>query len=196
VFSKICKERTSTTCWIYLGMALIQLEELEAAEDAITQANILDNNNPTVWGLSCLLCLKYGSQRVTQARFCLKNALSLGIKDVDLISQIGELLEKSRMFTEVMQIYSIVPKIDPKNGEILEKLGYLYCNEENPLKDREASVECLKKAVELVKGENNKTNIVQTLQALLISLNREFELNQYLKYLPDAGGNDHHDDFD
>ena len=156
----------------------------------------MDNNNPTVWGLNCLLCLKYGSQRITQARFCLNNAVQLGIREVDLISQIGELLEQSNMFTEVMQIYSLVPSIDPNNGEILERLGYLYCNEENPLKDKDASVDCLKKAVELVKGETNKTNIVQTLQALLLSMNREFELNPYLKYLPDAGGIENQDDFE
>lgn len=36
VFSKICKERVSTTAWTYLGMSLLKLGEMEAAEDAIS----------------------------------------------------------------------------------------------------------------------------------------------------------------
>jgi uncharacterized protein HemY len=36
VFLKICKDTISTTAWIYLGLSLIKLGELEAAEDAIS----------------------------------------------------------------------------------------------------------------------------------------------------------------
>ena len=60
VFLKCCKERVSTTSWIYLGLSLLRLNELGQAEDAITQANILDNINPKVWGLMTILCLSMG----------------------------------------------------------------------------------------------------------------------------------------
>lgn len=36
VFTKLCKDSVSTTAWIYLGLSLIKLGELEAAEDAIS----------------------------------------------------------------------------------------------------------------------------------------------------------------
>ena len=71
VFTKLCKDSVSTTAWIYLGLSLIKLGELEAAEDAISQANILDNNNPNSWGLSTILCLSFEKERLQQARFCL-----------------------------------------------------------------------------------------------------------------------------
>ena len=64
VFLKICKDTISTTAWIYLGLSLIKLGELEAAEDAISYANILDNNNPNAWGLSTILCLSFGKDRL------------------------------------------------------------------------------------------------------------------------------------
>lgn len=35
VFLKCCKERVSTTSWIYLGLSLLRLGELAPAEDAI-----------------------------------------------------------------------------------------------------------------------------------------------------------------
>jgi tetratricopeptide (TPR) repeat protein len=58
VFRKACKERMSTTAWIYLGMSLLRLGEVIAAEDAIDQANILDNQNCLSWALSSLICLQ------------------------------------------------------------------------------------------------------------------------------------------
>ncbi len=61
VFLKVCKDRMSTTAWIYLGLSFIRLDELAAAEDAISQANILDNTNPLPWALSTILCLKFGT---------------------------------------------------------------------------------------------------------------------------------------
>jgi len=57
VFRKACKERMSTTAWIYLGMSLLRLGDTIAAEDAIDQANILDNENCLSWALSSLICL-------------------------------------------------------------------------------------------------------------------------------------------
>lgn len=58
VFRKACKERMSTTAWIYLGMSLLRLKDLDGAEDAIDQANILDNENCLSWALSSLICLQ------------------------------------------------------------------------------------------------------------------------------------------
>jgi len=43
---------------------LLRLGELPAAEDAIAQANILDNTNPLVWALSAVTCLTFGKHRI------------------------------------------------------------------------------------------------------------------------------------
>ena len=94
VFLKVCKEKISTNAWYYLGLSLLRLNELEPAEDAISQANILDNQAPDVWGLNAILCLKYGKQRLTQARYCMNEALRLGLKDIAIIEEIGDLFEQ------------------------------------------------------------------------------------------------------
>lgn len=64
VFLKCCKEMVSTTSWIYLGMSLLRVGELAQAEDAISQANILDNTNPKIWALMTILCLTTGPSRL------------------------------------------------------------------------------------------------------------------------------------
>ena len=93
VFNKVCKERVSTNAWFYLGLSLVRLGELAAAEDAIAQANILDNLNPQTWALNAILCLKYGQKRLQQACFALEQALSLGLKDLLLLEELGDMLE-------------------------------------------------------------------------------------------------------
>jgi len=37
--------------------------------------------------------MRYGKQRVHQARFALKNAVQFGIKDAELLEQLGDLFE-------------------------------------------------------------------------------------------------------
>ena len=93
VFLKCCKERVSTTSWIYLGLSLLRVGDLAAAEDAIAQANILDNTNPNVWGLMTILCLTTGAQRLAQANLSFKEAIDLGLKDHQQIEEIGDLYQ-------------------------------------------------------------------------------------------------------
>jgi tetratricopeptide (TPR) repeat protein len=63
VFLKCCKQGQndflpSTTAWISLGISQLRLGEYLLAEEAFTQANILDHLNPRPWGLLTVLCLQ------------------------------------------------------------------------------------------------------------------------------------------
>jgi len=102
---KVCKERKSTNSWFFLGLSLLRLGELPAAEDAIAQANILDNLNPLIWALNAILCLKYGKQRLNQACFALEQALNLGLKDSLLLEELGDMLEAQGLHEEAVQVY-------------------------------------------------------------------------------------------
>lgn len=41
-------------------LLFLQLGDLADAEDALTEANILDNMDPEVWAYLCLVCLQTG----------------------------------------------------------------------------------------------------------------------------------------
>lgn len=41
---------------------ILQLGELEDAEDALSEANILNNSDPEVWAYLSLVCLRSGRQ--------------------------------------------------------------------------------------------------------------------------------------
>ncbi len=57
---------------MYLGLSLLRLGELALSEDAFTQANILDDLNPKVWGYMAILCLTVGKDRSVQAEICFR----------------------------------------------------------------------------------------------------------------------------
>uniref|UniRef100_A0A4W4H9T8 Uncharacterized protein n=1 Tax=Electrophorus electricus TaxID=8005 RepID=A0A4W4H9T8_ELEEL len=96
-----CYERTldfvtdaSDTHHIYIRLGSIYLQsgelgELAEAEDALTEANILDNGNPEVWGYLSLVCLKTG--RKVEAEQSYKYALKFNLPEEPLLQEIKEL---------------------------------------------------------------------------------------------------------
>jgi tetratricopeptide (TPR) repeat protein len=78
--------------WHGLGDAYLHLNHLDAAEEALNQANILDDENPEIWGSLCLLNLKKSVAPpglFTKARQCLTQAINLGITNGWLLNLIG-----------------------------------------------------------------------------------------------------------
>lgn len=54
-----------------------QLGELSEAEDALSEANILNNSDPEVWGYLALVCLQTGRQ--LEAEQAYKYAVKVGV---------------------------------------------------------------------------------------------------------------------
>eukprot|EP00347_Sterkiella_histriomuscorum_P008804 403343688 len=188
VFLKNCKEFTSTTSWMYLGLSLLRLGELHLAEDAFTQANILDNLNPKVWGYMTILCLYYGKDRRAQAEMCFKEAIQVGLKDIEILEEIGDLYAKENLLDLATESFKRLVEIDPKHGEGWQKLADVYCSnnqQKQSHNERSLAIESYKKAIELVEGENNKSKIALTLKELLQNEGREEEIEPYRKYLLD-----------
>lgn len=58
VFSKCCEESPTSTSWTLLGLSCLYLNELNEAEEVLTEGNIMDEQNPANWGALALLCVK------------------------------------------------------------------------------------------------------------------------------------------
>ena len=59
-YLRACRKTPSSQTWRGVGVACYHLNDLPQAEDALCEANILNNLDSTVWGYLTLVCLKVG----------------------------------------------------------------------------------------------------------------------------------------
>ncbi|NXW63916.1 CFA70 protein, partial [Eurystomus gularis] len=74
-----CKNAASCLTWLGVGIACYRLDEMVEAEDALSEANALNNTNAEVWGYLTLICLHGG--RELEAEQCYKYTIKLGLKN-------------------------------------------------------------------------------------------------------------------
>lgn len=80
-----------------------QLNELEEAEDALMEANVLDNKDAEVWGYLSLVCLKTG--RKVEAEQSYKYAIKVRVMSLLRVSRINKDLWYFTFHWSKRQIY-------------------------------------------------------------------------------------------
>uniref|UniRef100_H3AYL6 Cilia and flagella associated protein 70 n=1 Tax=Latimeria chalumnae TaxID=7897 RepID=H3AYL6_LATCH len=85
-----CKKSPTCLSWLGVGVACYRLGEVTEAEDALSEANILNNSNPEVWGYLTLVCLQK-TGRQFEAEQSYKYAAKLNLKNQMLLREIEEL---------------------------------------------------------------------------------------------------------
>ncbi|GBG84318.1 hypothetical protein CBR_g38288 [Chara braunii] len=95
-FLQACRADPGVSTWLGAGVAFYNLGDLKHAEQALSEANIYDHENPLVWGYLALVCL--AADRKDEAQSALKEALKRGLDDGQLLGDIGQAYKKLGLF--------------------------------------------------------------------------------------------------
>ena len=91
-FLLACKRSPTAFSWLGVGIACYRMGDLSEAEDALCEANILNNADPEVWGYLAMVCLRSG--RKVEAEQAYKYALKVNLCDEKLLEEIGRLQDE------------------------------------------------------------------------------------------------------
>ena len=84
-----CRVHSSSSLLLLVGICCLRLERMEDAEDALLEANLLDNRNPDVWCYLSLFCLSCANNRLEEAEKALDQAIRLQLDSTALLRELA-----------------------------------------------------------------------------------------------------------
>ena len=162
VFLQILKDSVyHSFAWRYLGLSLTNLEEYEAADEALNEAILLDIENPLTWAYLTMFCIKV--KRGEQSLACLNELIKMKFNQIDITSEIASLFYKENEINIAANLYKRIINFDKTYIDAQVKLAEIYFMKFDESKKKEA-IEILKNSLQYAMDDKEKRNILQFIQ--------------------------------
>lgn len=172
-FIKACRMEPTASSWLGLGEACVGLGEFSQAEEALSEANILDHLNPTIWGWITLVCLRSNKQDEADQAF--QEALKQDLQDGPLLLDVGLEYKKVGQLSvaEGAARRALKHAVSALGRKLLGDIQV----EQNQL---DAAVDSYKQALEMSDLQSeDKTSILKAMVKILQKTNRVEEAREY-----------------
>ena len=90
-YAAACEMRPCASTWIGLGKAMIGEGDLEGAEAALAEANVLDSSNPNAWTQLAIVSLLAEPPREDEAERAIGAAFKRGAEDSEALADVARL---------------------------------------------------------------------------------------------------------
>ena len=162
LFLQILKDSVyHSFAWRYLGLALTNLGEYDAAEESLNEAILLDIENPLAWAYLTMFCINVG--RREQALACLNELIKMKFTQIEITSEIALLFYKNNDFNIAANLYKRIINFDKTYIDAQVKLAEIYFMKFDEPKKKEA-IEILKNSLQYAQDEKEKNSILQFIQ--------------------------------
>ena len=150
--------------WRYLGLVLTRLGEYDEAEKALTRANLLDVENPTIWAYFTIFCLN--AKRRNQALESLNELHKVNFRDISLLKEIAFLFKANEDYVISANLYKKILEYVPDDAECYLNIAEMYYDHIEL--NRKMAIDVLKEGLYKVKDEDGVRDINNMIRELQI----------------------------
>ncbi|KAJ3196420.1 Cilia- and flagella-associated protein 70 [Irineochytrium annulatum] len=116
MFLRACEITPSSKSWLGVGRACMVVGDYEEAEDALSEANVLNNRDGEVWAYLSLLCIEL--DRLFEANQSIAQALRQGVKDVEVLRLNGLAFSYREQILPALECFRVALELDPGNEQL------------------------------------------------------------------------------
>jgi len=176
IFLKACTSFPTATAWLGVGITCYMRRQYDQAEDALVEANIMDNNNGVVWAYICLVCMQL--KRDDEADKALKLALRRGVSKPDVLRELGFVYVAAGKPAIAESALREALKMQ-EDAAVRRALADAL----NAQNDPEAAISEYKRVVQEYEKEEDRVHALTQLSELLKVVNRPVEAAQCAEQL-------------
>ncbi|KAJ3324059.1 Cilia- and flagella-associated protein 70 [Boothiomyces sp. JEL0866] len=132
MYLKACEVQGTCQSWLGAGQACFALKEYDQAEDAFSEANIINHRDSEVWSHLAILSLRL--KRIVEANLAIAQALRLGIRDQEILKTCAMAFWENSQPRAAVELFKLAVQQSPQDIKLREMFA-LALKESSSIKE-------------------------------------------------------------